>query len=327
MHRLLQGDVGSGKTVVAVTALLSAVEGPSGCADGSHRGPRRTALGLRPRDSSPTSAVPDPGNLFGDRPLAPSCSPIKVTGNARKQLLADLAVGGVDIVIGTHALIKTAVDFHRLGVVVVDEQHRFGVEQRAPSATRPARAFPTCLVMTATPIPAHGGDDRLRRPRRQRPRRAAAGPHADRDDQRRRAPLDQELAWDAVRTEVAAGHQAYVVCPLIEDSEKLEAASAEETFPPRRRRVARALRLGSPPRTDAACREEDVMERFRDGPARRPRRHDRDRGGVDVPNATVMVILDADRFGIAQLHQLRGRVGRRLRQVAVLAAVHERAEA
>jgi ATP-dependent DNA helicase RecG len=253
--------------------------------------------------------VPDPDNLFGDRPLRVELLTNKVTGKTRAALLHDLAGGGIDIVIGTHALIQEGVGFQRLGVVVVDEQHRFGVEQRAALRDKAGAAVPDVLVMTATPIPRTAamtvyGDldvsvlDEMPPGRTPIATRVAVG------------PLDHELAWDSVRTEVAEGRQAYVVCPLIEDSEKLEVASAEETFTRLAEDELKGLRLGLLHGRMRPAEKDDVMGCFRAG--------DLDvlvattviEVGVDVPNATVMVILDADRFGIAQLHQLRGRVGR-----------------
>ena len=224
-------------------------------------------------------------------------------------MLAGLADGSVDLVIGTHALIQEGVAFHSLGVVVVDEQHRFGVEQRAALREKAGAAVPDVLVMTATPIPRTAamtvyGDldvsvlDELPPGRTPIVTRWAAG-----------ALLEAE-AWGAVREEVAAGRQAYVVCPLIEESEKLEVASAEETYERLAAGELAGLRLGLLHGRMTSAEKEQTMEAFRAG--------DLDvlvattviEVGVDVPNATVMVILDADRFGIAQLHQLRGRVGR-----------------
>ena len=308
MHRLLQGDVGSGKTVVALTALLSAVQsGNQGAlmaptevlADQHHAGVRALVDGLQvPAD-----------NLFGERQLRVELLTNRVTGNARKALLADLASGEIDIVIGTHALIQEAVDFHRLGVVVVDEQHRFGVEQRAALRDKAGEAVPDVLVMTATPIPRTAamtvyGDldvsvlDELPPGRSPIVTYSAVG------------PLDHAAAWDAVREEVAAGRQAYVVCPLIQDSEKLEVASAEETFTRLAEDELKGLRLGLIHGRMASAEKDDVMGRFRRGELDVLVATTVIEVGVDVPNATVMVILDADRFGIAQLHQLRGRVGR-----------------
>ena len=309
MHRLLQGDVGSGKTVVAVTALLAAVQSSN---QGALMAPTEVLAEQHLQSVRALLAdltVPDPDNLFGDRPLRVELLTNKITGNARKQLLADLAAGAVDLVIGTHALIQSAVDFHRLGVVVIDEQHRFGVEQRAALRDKAGGAVPDVLVMTATPIP----------------RTAAMTVYGDLDvsilDELPPgrtpietigavAPLDHALAWDAVRTEVAAGRQAYVVCPLIEDSEKLEVASAEETFARLSEDELRGLRLGLLHGRMKPAEKEDVMGRFRTGELDVLVATTVIEVGVDVPNATVMVILDADRFGIAQLHQLRGRVGR-----------------
>ena len=182
MHRLLQGDVGAGKTVVAVSTLLAAVQGghqgalmaPTEVLAEQHATGVRALLGdLR---------VPDPANLFGERPLRVELLTNRVTGNDRKEVLAGLADGSVDIAIGTHALIQEGVAFSSLGAVVVDEQHRFGVEQRA-AATRQvewSRARPARDDRHADP--AHRGDDRVRRPRRERARRAAARPHADRHE-------------------------------------------------------------------------------------------------------------------------------------------------
>ncbi len=231
MHRLLQGDVGSGKTVVAMAALLTAVQGghqgafmapTEVLAEQHHRGLRPLLEGIE---------VPDEGaTLFGDRPLTMELLTNRVTGKERQRILGALAAGEVDILVGTHALIQEAVEFRSLGVVVVDEQHRFGVEQRAALAGKASGgAVPDVLVMTATPIP----------------RTAAMTVYGDLDvsvlqeKPAGRQPIvttwakgeDEEAdVWARVREEVAAGRQAYVVCPLIEESDKLEAASAEETF-------------------------------------------------------------------------------------------------
>ena len=310
MHRLLQGDVGAGKTLVAVSAMLVAVQGghqaalmaPTEVLAEQHAAGVRALL----RDVT----VPDPGNLFGDRPLRIELLTNRVTGSERREVLAGIADGGVDIAIGTHALIQDKVAFRSLGVVVVDEQHRFGVEQRAALRDKAGDgAVPDVLVMTATPIPRTAamtvyGDldvsvlDELPPGRTPITTRWAAG------------PLEQAEVWADVRSEVAAGRQAYVVCPLIGESEKLELASAEETFELLRAGELAGLRVALLHGRMPAADKESVMDRFR--------RHELDvlvattviEVGVDVPNATVMVILDADRFGIAQLHQLRGRVGR-----------------
>lgn len=310
MHRLLQGDVGSGKTVVAVATMMAAVQGghqaalmaPTEVLAEQH------ATGVRALLDG--VSVPDPGNLFGDRPLRVELLTNRVTGAERKDVLAGLADGSVDIAIGTHALIQDAVDFSSLGVVVVDEQHRFGVEQRAAlRAKTVGGAVPDMLVMTATPIPRTAamtvyGDldvsvlDELPPGRTPIVTKWAEG-----------ALLEAEV-WADIRNEVAGGRQAYVVCPLIGESEKLEVASAEETFEQLCSGELAGLRLGLLHGRLTPAEKKSTMDAFRNG--------DLDvlvattviEVGVDVPNATVMAILDADRFGIAQLHQLRGRVGR-----------------
>jgi len=309
MHRLLQGDVGAGKTVVAVSALLVAVQGGH---QGALMAPTEVLaeqhfMGVRDLLSDLT--VPDPSTLMGDRPLRVELLTNRTTPTERKRLAADLATGGVDLLIGTHALIQEGVGFRSLGVVVIDEQHRFGVEQRA--ALRGKGDDPDVLVMTATPIP----------------RTAAMTVYGDLDvsildelppgrtpivTSWARTPMDETLVWDRVREEVAAGRQAYVVCPLIEESDKLEVASAQETYD---RLSAPGGELADlsvgllhgriPPRE-----KEATMDLFRRGQLQVLVATTVIEVGVDVPNATVMVILDADRFGIAQLHQLRGRVGR-----------------
>jgi ATP-dependent DNA helicase RecG len=309
MHRLLQGDVGAGKTVVAVSTLLVAVQGGH---QGALMAPTEVlaeqhAAGLRVLLEGVT--VPDPGNLFGDRPLRVELLTNRVSGAERKEVLAGLADGTVDLVIGTHALIQEAVEFHRLGVVVVDEQHRFGVEQRAALRDKAGGVVPDLLVMTATPIP----------------RTAAMTVYGDLDvsvlDELppgrtpitttwANGPLLEAAVWADVRAEVAEGRQAYVVCPLIDESEKLEVASAEETFERLAADELAGLRLGLLHGRLAATEKEATMDAFRRGELDVLVATTVIEVGVDVPNATIMVVLDADRFGIAQLHQLRGRVGR-----------------
>jgi ATP-dependent DNA helicase RecG len=318
MHRLLQGDVGSGKTVVAVSALLVAVQGGH---QGALMAPTEVlaeqhAAGVRALLAGLT--VPDPTSLFGERPLRVELLTSRLSAPDRREVLAGLEDGSVDIVIGTHALIQEGVAFRSLGVVVIDEQHRFGVEQRAAlrakgGAGGPGDAKPTTvpdvLVMTATPIPRTAamtvyGDLDVSILREKPPGRTpVVTKWAD-------GPLLEQQAWADVREQVGKGRQAYVVCPLIEESDKLEVASAEETYARLQAGELAGLRLGLLHGRMSSADKETTMDRFRRG--------DLDvlvattviEVGVDVPNATVMVILDADRFGIAQLHQLRGRVGR-----------------
>jgi len=308
MHRLLQGDVGSGKTLVAVSAMLTAIQG-------GHQGALMAPTEVLAEQHVTAvrqmlQGVTVPAhNLFGDRPLRVELLTNRVTGNERREVLAGLADGSVDIAIGTHALIQEGVRFHSLGVVVIDEQHRFGVEQRAALRSKGDDAVPDVLVMTATPIPrtaamtVYGDLDVSVLDEMPPGRTPIVTKWAD-------GPLMEQGAWATVREEVAAGRQAYVVCPLIDESEKLEVASAQEMFDRLAKGELKGLRLGLLHGRLPSAEKESVMDRFR--------RTELDvlvattviEVGVDVPNATAMVILDADRFGIAQLHQLRGRVGR-----------------
>jgi ATP-dependent DNA helicase RecG len=310
MHRLLQGDVGSGKTVVAVAAMLVAVQGKHQgalmaptevLAEQHYAGITKMVEGLQ---------VPDPDNLFGDRPLRVELLTSRVTGEKRREVLADLASGAIDVVIGTHALIQEGVNFASLGVVVIDEQHRFGVEQRAAlSAKGDDSSTPDVLVMTATPIPRTAamtvyGDldvsvlDELPPGRTPIVTKWAAG------------PLIEETMWAHVREVVATGQQAYVVCPLIEESGKVEAASAEKIHAELSGDVLKGLKVGLLHGRMSSAEKDEVMGKFRAKKLDVLVATTVIEVGVDVPNATVMVVLDADRFGIAQLHQLRGRVGR-----------------
>ena len=319
MHRLLQGDVGSGKTVVAVSAMLAAVQGghqgalmaPTEVLAEQHfAGVRKLLEGL---------LVPDADNLFGDRQLRIELLTSRVTSERRRELLRDLANGGVDILIGTHALIQESVEFASLGVAVIDEQHRFGVEQRAAlrnkgessalSDPERTKTSPDVLVMTATPIP----------------RTAAMTVYGDLDvsvlDEMPpgRTPIktfwvagnkSEAKMWGEVREAVAQGQQAFVVCPLIEESEKLEVASAQDTFKVLGKTELKGLRLGLLHGRLSSNEKDETMTKFRERKLDALVATTVIEVGVDVPNATCMVVLDADRFGIAQLHQLRGRVGR-----------------
>jgi ATP-dependent DNA helicase RecG len=311
MHRLLQGDVGAGKTVVAVWTLLAAVEGGH---QGAFMAPTEVlaeqhAAGIRALLDG--VEVPDAGtSLFGARPVRVELLTNRVGAADRRRILAALAAGEVDVAIGTHALIQEGVDFASLGAVVIDEQHRFGVEQRAALRDKAGGGpVPDVLVMTATPIP----------------RTAAMTVYGDldvtviRSGPAGRQPIDTAWArgeddeaevWAAVRREVGAGRQAYVVTPLIEESDKLEARSAEDTYAALEAGDLSGLRLGLLHGRMAPADKEATMHQFRAGRLDVLVATTVIEVGVDVPNATVMVVLDADRFGIAQLHQLRGRVGR-----------------
>ena len=309
MHRLLQGDVGAGKTIVAVAALLNAV---SGGHQGALMAPTEV---LAEQHSSGVKAllaglvVVDGDNLFGERPLRVELLTNRVTGQDRREVLAGLADGSVDIVIGTHALIQEGVEFGSLGAVVVDEQHRFGVEQRAALRAKSDGVVPDLLVMTATPIPRTAamtvyGDLEVSALDELPPGRTPIATHWA------AGPLSEANVWASVRDEVATGRQAYVVCPLIEESENIEVASAEETFEQLAAGELSNVRVGLLHGRMSSAEKEATMEAFRARELDVLVATTVIEVGVDVPNATVMVVLDADRFGIAQLHQLRGRVGR-----------------
>ncbi len=313
MHRLLQGDVGAGKTVVAVAALLAAVQGGH---QGALMAPTEVlaeqhAVGVQQMLSGLT--VPDDSTMFGERPLRVALLTSRSTAGERRPIMAGLADGSVDLVIGTHALIQDTVAFKSLGVAVIDEQHRFGVEQRAALRAKAGSdgdgLVPDVLVMTATPIPRTAamtvyGDLDVSVLDELPPGRTPIRTHWA------NGPLAEAGVWAHIRDEVAAGHQAYVVCPLIEESEKLEVASAEETYERLRLDELAGLRVGLLHGRIPPADKDAVMERFRSGALDVLVATTVIEVGVDVPNATVMVVIDADRFGIAQLHQLRGRVGR-----------------
>ncbi len=310
MHRLLQGDVGSGKTVVALAALLAAVQSghqgalmvPTEVLAEQHFGAVRALLG----------DLEGPGGIFGGA-VRVELLTSKVKGKARTAVLEGLASGDIGIVVGTHALLTEEVSFHSLGCVVIDEQHRFGVEQRATLRGKGTDGDPDLLVMTATPIPRTAamvifGDLDLTTLDELPPGRVPVTtvwlPGAG-DDHR-----GGDEAWDRVRSQAAAGHRAFVVCPLVSESPRVEAKSATEEYERLAAGELAGLRVGLMHGQMAASAREEVMDRFRTGDLEVLVATTVIEVGVDVPEATVMVIESADRFGIAQLHQLRGRVGR-----------------
>jgi ATP-dependent DNA helicase RecG len=308
MHRLLQGDVGSGKTVVALSALLVAVQGGY---QGALMAPTEVLAEqhyLTSRRLLEALSVASEATLVGERPVRVELMTNR-TGAADRRRIADgLHAGEVDIVVGTHALIYGEVEFGRLGVAVIDEQHRFGVEQRA--LLRGMGEEPDVLVMTATPIPrtaamlVYGDLDKseLREmpPGRTPVTTEVIGP----------SPMERTTAYERLRTEVEAGRQAYVVCPLVEGSARTEAKAATEELERLGEEELAGLRLGLLHGQLPAREKEAVMDAFRSGALDVLVATTVIEVGVDVPNATVMIVEDADRFGLSQLHQLRGRIGR-----------------
>jgi ATP-dependent DNA helicase RecG len=245
------------------------------------------------------------GGLFGGPRLAVLTA--STGAAARERLLTEVAGGDVDVVVGTHALLSEGVNFRRLGAVVIDEQHRFGVHQRV--RLREKGDQPHVLIMTATPIPRTlaltlYGDLDVSTLDELPPGRSPVATHVAADEHVR------ERAYERVREEVAAGHQAYVVCALKDESDKVEVRSAKAEAERLRGEVFPDLRVGLVYGDMPARQKEATMDAFRAGEVDVLVSTTVIEVGVDVPNATVMLVEDADRFGLSQLHQLRGRVGR-----------------
>ena len=295
MNRLLQGDVGSGKTVVAAMAALMTFR-----------------AGFQSVVMAPTEILARQHHatldaLLGPHGLAPRLLLGSTGARARREILEGLAAGHDPLVVGTHALIEDDVVLNDLGLVVVDEQHRFGVAQRQRLRLK-ARAIPNFLAMTATPIPRSltltlYGDVDVSELREMPPGRLPV-------ETRVVPPTQRDEAYTFVRSQVHGGRQVFVICPLIEESDKLGVKSvtaehrklAEEVFPDLRLELLH----GRMPASEKAER----MARFASGAAGILVATSVVEVGVDVPNATVMIVEGAERFGLAQLHQLRGRVGR-----------------
>lgn len=301
MNRLLQGDVGSGKTIVALQAAVIAIE--NGC---------QTAL------MAPTEILAVQHFLSARRILAPGGYTVELLISGLKPSEKSAArerirSGEAQLVIGTHALIEDEVEFHRLGFVAIDEQHRFGVLQRKRLMDKAARHgnAPHVLVLTATPIPRTlsltlYGDLDVSVLDELPPGRT---PIETRTTDERHLPG----VWEFLRREVAAGHQGYVVYPVIEES-KLELKAAVEEYERLSKSVFPKLKVGLLHGRLSSEEKEDVMQKFRRNEVQILVATTVVEVGVDVPNATVMIIEHAERFGLAQLHQLRGRIGRGAQQ-------------
>jgi ATP-dependent DNA helicase RecG len=298
MQRLLMGEVGSGKTVVALYALLRAIE-----------------HGFQGALMAPTETLAEQHfatiqSLMPGEPVPAALLMGSTPGRRRADILGKLASGELALVVGTHALIEADVEFARLGVAVVDEQHRFGVRQRAALDAKGREGLaPHVLHMTATPIP----------------RTLALAGYGDldftwlRELPRGRQPVqtfvcsterERARAYDRIREELRAGRQAFVVCPLVEESELLQARAATAEF---ERLAAGELREFQVVLLHGQMRPREkqaAMAAFASGAAHVLVATSVVEVGIDVPNATVMLVEDADRYGISQLHQLRGRIGR-----------------
>ncbi|NJL89788.1 MAG: ATP-dependent DNA helicase RecG [Coleofasciculaceae cyanobacterium SM2_1_6] len=294
MNRLVQGDVGAGKTVVAVVAILAAIQ------------------------SGYQAALMAPTEVLAEQHYRKLVSwfnllhlPVELlTGSTkiakRRKIHGELATGEIPLLVGTHALIQDKVNFHKLGLVVIDEQHRFGVGQRARLQQK--GESPHVLTMTATPIPRtlaltmHGDLDVSQidelPPGRQEIQTTVLG------------SKDRQQAYDLIRREVAQGRQVYIVLPLVEESEKLDLRSAIEEHQHLSEKIFPQFSVGLLHGRMTSADKDEVLTKFRDNQVQIIVSTTVIEVGVDVPNATVMLIENAERFGLSQLHQLRGRVGR-----------------
>jgi ATP-dependent DNA helicase RecG len=302
MNRLLQGDVGSGKTVVAATAIAMALSAgkqaalmaPTGILCEQHYAALSDLLSRIPgMDDQPPSL----------RLLTGSLSDAE-----RQEVYDGLADGSIQVVVGTHALIQAGVEFADLGLAVIDEQHRFGVHQRGTLRGKAAGGNPHLLVMTATPIP----------------RTLALTIHADLDltlldemppgrqevETRVLSTRERERSYAFLRSQIEQGRQVFIVHPLVEESEKIEAKSAVAEFERLQKEVFADLRLGLLHGQMKPAEKEQAMAQFYNGEIDILVSTTVIEVGIDVPNASVMMVENANRFGLAQLHQLRGRVGR-----------------
>ncbi|MFC2002187.1 ATP-dependent DNA helicase RecG, partial [Chloroflexota bacterium] len=312
MCRLLQGEVGSGKTVIAAIALLVAAANGY---QGAFMAP--TEILAEQHFATICELMSKIGHEEGDgglrsyagilsKPLAVALLIGDINQGRKQELQQLIAAGDIDIIIGTHAIIQKGVEFHQLGLAVVDEQHRFGVTQR--SALRQKGFSPHMLVMTATPIP----------------RTLALTLYGDLDlsviDQlppgrqtvktKWLNPWQRDSAYAFIRRQVGSGRQAFVICPLIEESEAIMAQAAVVEYQRLSGEVFPDLRLGLLHGRLSASEKDEVMHRFRSGELDILVSTPVVEVGIDVPNATVMMVESANRFGLSQLHQFRGRVGR-----------------
>ena len=294
MQRLLHGDVGSGKTVVATLSLLKAIEN-------GYQG----AL-MAPTEILAAQHYEGITEVCGNLGITIELLTVSTTKKEKERIYEGLADGSIHMIIGTHALIQEGVNFHNLGHVIIDEQHRFGVEQRARLQQK--GTYPHVLIMTATPIPrtmtlSVYGDLAVSLIKEMPPGRKPVKTYA----------VDSSYK-DRLRTffgkEMAEGRQVYVVCPLVEESEKLDLQAAEELYLELKEYFYKAYEVGLVHGRMKPSEKDEVMNAFHNGDISLLVSTTVIEVGVNVPNATLMVIENAERFGLAQLHQLRGRVGR-----------------
>ncbi|MFI5252663.1 MAG: ATP-dependent DNA helicase RecG [Bacteroidota bacterium] len=305
MNRLLQGDVGSGKTIVAAVSMLIAIDN-----------------GYQAAFMAPTEILAEQhfhtlAKLFKDLPVNVRLLVSGQKKRLRTDILEDIQRGSAQLVVGTHALIQEGVEFGKLGMVVIDEQHRFGVMQRSilkekGVVSHNGRLYPDVLVMTATPIPRTlsltiYGDldvsviDEL--PRHRKPIKTVI-----------RTESQQQSVYDFIRSEIISGRQVYIVYPLVEESEKLDLKAATESYEFLRTKVFIDCKVGLLHGRMAPEEKDSIMEEFKSKKLDILVATTVVEVGIDVPNASVMIIEHAERFGLSQLHQLRGRVGRGVEQ-------------
>ncbi|MCT7975390.1 ATP-dependent DNA helicase RecG [Laspinema olomoucense] len=309
MNRLVQGDVGAGKTVVAVVAILAAIQ-----------------AGYQAAFMAPTEVLAEQHykklvSWFNLLHLPVELLTGSTKTAKRKQILPQLETGELPVLVGTHALIQDPVNFHKLGLIVIDEQHRFGVGQRAKLQQK--GEDPHVLTMTATPIP----------------RTLALTLHGDLDvSQIDELPPGRQAiqttifsgkerthAYDLIKREVVQGRQVYVVLPLVEESEKLDLKSAIEEYQRLQEVIFPEFKVGLLHGRMSSAEKEEAIGLFRDGHTQILVSTTVVEVGVDVPNATVMLIENAERFGLSQLHQLRGRVGRGAEKSYCILMTHPKA--
>jgi len=307
MTRLLQGDVGSGKTVVALSALLLAVENGG-----------QGAL-MAPTEILAEQHRATLGRFLKGLPVKVALLTSRVPKKEREKLLEQIAAGEIDIVVGTHAVLEEDVRFKNLKLAIIDEQHRFGVRQR--TTLRQKGSLIDLLVMTATPIPrtlalALYGDLEVstidEMPPGRTPIKTALTPEA--------------TAFEAIRKEAAAGRQAYVVYPIIEESARLDLQSAKAEYERLRSEVFPDLKVALIHGAMPGKAKNKVMDEFARGEWQVLVATPVIEVGIDVPNSTVMVIQNADRFGLASLHQLRGRIGRRAQESSCFLVANAKTE-
>ncbi len=294
MNRLVQGDVGSGKTIVAFLAMFAAMENGY-----------QTAL-MAPTEILAEQHARNARKIFADSPYRVELLTGSLRAAAKRKVQSDIAKGEIHTVIGTHAVIQDAVEFEKLGLAVVDEQHRFGVMQRGELR---ARGFnPDILVMTATPIPRSlamtvYGDLDVSVIDELPPGRTPVKTVVVGEDRR-------DGVYKGIEREVGLGRQVYIVYPLIEESEKMDLKAATKMFEELRDKIFPQFNVGLLHGKMKGAEKEEIMQRFVSGETNILISTTVIEVGVDVPNASLMIIEHAERFGLSQLHQLRGRVGR-----------------